>query len=133
MILLSTAFSGYTQENKAGTGTVEFISKELSKLINKDAKVEIVAQGFQFTEGPLWVEKGQMLLLSDVPANIIYKWTEAKGKEVYLQPGGYTDTAKRGGFMGPNGLTLSKAAGTQKKKSPTRGFTKWIKQEKSGC
>ena len=48
-----------------------------------------------------------MLLFSDVPANTIYKWTEAKGKEVYLTPGGYTDTAKRGGFMGPNGLFLS--------------------------
>jgi len=107
LILLSSTFSGYTQENKAGTGTIEFISKELSKLINKDAKVEIVAEGFQFTEGPLWVEKEQMLLLSDVPGNTVYKWTEAKGKEVYLKPGGYTDTAKRGGFMGPNGLVLS--------------------------
>ena len=48
-----------------------------------------------------------MLLLSDVPGNTIYKWTEAKGKEVYVKPAGYTDTAKRGGFMGPNGLTLS--------------------------
>ena len=37
----------------------------------------------------------------------IYKWTEAKGKEVYLKPSGYTDSAKRGGFMGSNGLALS--------------------------
>jgi gluconolactonase len=107
LILLSTAFPGHTQETKAGTGTIEFISKKLSKLINKDAKVETVATGFQFTEGPLWVEKEQMLLFSDVPGNIVYKWTEAKGKELYLQPGGYTDTVKRGGFMGPNGLVLS--------------------------
>jgi gluconolactonase len=70
--------------------------------------VEIIAQGFQFTEGPFWVNKEKMLLFSDVPANTIYKWTEAKGKEIYLRPGGYTDTAKRGGFMGPNGLTLSR-------------------------
>lgn len=104
---LSWFFSGQTQENKPGTGTIEFVAKELSKLINKDAKVETIAEGFQFTEGPLWLEKEQMLLLSDVPGNTIYKWTEANGKEVYVKPGGYTDTAKRGGFMGPNGLILS--------------------------
>jgi gluconolactonase len=107
LVLFSGAFPGYSQDNKAGTGTIEFISKKLSKLINKDATVEIVAEGFQFTEGPLWVEKEQMLLLSDIPGNTVYKWTEAKGKELYLKPGGYTDTAKRGGFMGPNGLILS--------------------------
>ncbi|MES2775665.1 MAG: SMP-30/gluconolactonase/LRE family protein [Bacteroidota bacterium] len=106
--LFSSGFFGYAQENKPGTGTIEFVSKELSKLIKRDAKVEIIADGFQFTEGPLWLEKEQMLLLSDIPANIIYKWTEANGKEVYVKPGGYTDTAKRGGFMGPNGLALSK-------------------------
>lgn len=104
---LSWFFSGQTQENKPGTGTIEFVAKELSKLINKDAKIETIAEGFQFTEGPLWLEKEQMLLLSDVPGNTIYKWTEANGKEVYVKPGGYTDTAKRGGFMGPNGLILS--------------------------
>lgn len=107
LVLFSGAFTGYTQDNKAGTGTIEFISKKLSKLVNKDARIEIVAEGFQFTEGPLWVEKEQMLLLSDIPGNTVYKWTEAKGKELYLKPGGYTDTAKRGGFMGPNGLILS--------------------------
>ena len=107
LFLLVQFFSAFAQEAKPPTGTIEFIAKELSKLINKDAKVEIIAEGFQFTEGPLWLEKEKMLLLSDVPGNTIYKWTEAKGKEVYVKPGGYTDTAKRGGFMGPDGLILS--------------------------
>jgi gluconolactonase len=69
--------------------------------------VEIVADGFQFTEGPLWVEKHKMLLFSDIPANTVYKWIEAKGAEVYLKPSGYTDSTKRGGFLGSNGLYLS--------------------------
>lgn len=89
-------------------GTIEFLSDELSKVINKDAKIEKIVDGCQFTEGPLWVEKEQMLLFSDVPGNTIYKWTEAKGKEVYLQPSGYTGSESRGGFMGANGLYLSK-------------------------
>ena len=106
-VLLACFPTGYAQETKPGTGAIEFIASELSGLVNKDAKVEIIAEGFQFTEGPLWIGKEKMLLFSDVPANTIYKWTETKGKEVYLEPAGYTDTAKRGGFMGPNGLILS--------------------------
>ena len=62
---------------------------------------------FNLQKGLLWLDKEKMVLFSDVPANTIYKWTEAKGKEVYLKPSGYTDTAKRGGFMGPNALVLS--------------------------
>ena len=101
IFILSLFFLGYTQENKPGTGTIEFISKKLSKLINKDAKVEIVAEGFQFTEGPLWLEKEQMLLLSDVPGNTIYKWTEANGKEVYVKPGWLYRYCKAGWIYGP--------------------------------
>jgi gluconolactonase len=48
-----------------------------------------------------------MLLFSDVPANTIYKWTQKNGKEVYLTPSGYTDTIKRGGETGSNGLVLN--------------------------
>lgn len=105
LCLLCTACA----QNNAGTGTIEFIDPALNKLINKDAAVEIIAEGFQFTEGPVWVEKEKMLLLSDIPANCIYKWTEATGKTLYLSGAGYTDSAKRGGFMGPNGLVVSEA------------------------
>jgi gluconolactonase len=96
-----------SQEPKAGTGKVEFIDNELSHLISKEAKVEIIAEGFEWSEGPVWLEKQQMLIFSDVPTNIIYKWTEAKGKEVYLTPSGYTGSEQRGGEVGSNGLTLS--------------------------
>ena len=104
--LLVLFFSGSAQEQKPAIGTIEFISSELNSLIKKDAKVEIVAEGFQFTEGPVWLDKQKMLLFSDVPANTIYKWTEAKGKEVYLTPSGYTSAESRGGFLGSNALSL---------------------------
>lgn len=106
-LLLCLLYAASAQEKKAGSGTIEFLEPELYGLINKDAVVEIIAEGFQFTEGPVWVEKEQMLLLSDVPGNCIYKWTAATGKSMYLSPAGYTDSAKRAGFMGPNGLVIS--------------------------
>ncbi len=87
-------------------GSIEKLDSSLDSIISSDAKPEIIADSLDWSEGPLWVEKNKMLLFSDVPQNIIYKWTEEKGKEVYLTPSGYTDTAKRGGEMGSNGLTL---------------------------
>lgn len=88
-------------------GVVERYDAALDKIVSQNAKAEIIADGFDWSEGALWVEKHKMLLFSDVPQNIIYKWTEKNGKEVYLTPSGYTGTIKRGGEMGSNGLTLN--------------------------
>ncbi|MEI9942902.1 MAG: SMP-30/gluconolactonase/LRE family protein [Chitinophagaceae bacterium] len=87
-------------------GTIERLDPALDAIISADAKAEVIAEGFDWSEGPLWVESHKMLLFSDVPRDTVYKWTEEKGKEVYLTPSGYTDTVKRGGEMGSNGLVL---------------------------
>ena len=90
-------------------GTIERLDPPLDNIISATAKAEIIADGFEWSEGPLWVEKHNMLLFSDVPMNTIYKWTEAKGKEVYLKPSGYTgaepSVCKE---PGSNGLTFDK-------------------------
>ena len=90
-------------------GTIERLDPALDNIISANAKAEIIAEGFEWSEGPLWVEKHNMLLFSDVPMNTIYKWTEAKGKEVYLKPSGYTGAepslCKE---PGSNGLTFDK-------------------------
>ncbi len=87
-------------------GYIERLDPSLDSIIHPGAYAEIIADGFQWSEGPLWLEQEHMLLFSDVPQNIVYQWTEAGGKQVYLTPSGYTDTLKRGGEMGSNGLTL---------------------------
>src|SRR5688572_20420661 len=70
--------------------TVKSLDPAFDKLVSPDAKAEIIAEGFLWSEGPLWIEKHKMLLFSDVRKNVIYKWTQEKGKEVYLDPSGYT-------------------------------------------
>jgi gluconolactonase len=100
------AFSFETSAQKT-IGSIERLDPEISSLIKKDAVIEIIGEGYDWSEGPLWVEKYKMLLFSDIPKNTIYKWTEEKGAEVYLTPSGYTDTAKRGGETGSNALHLS--------------------------
>ena len=114
-ILVVIAACGNDQENKdqemkyKNIGTIERLDPALDNIISANAKTEIIAEGFEWSEGPLWVEKHKMLLFSDVPMNTIYKWTEAKGKEVYLKPSGYTGTepsvCKE---PGSNGLTFDK-------------------------
>src|SRR5688572_8903015 len=94
------------ETKKMKASTIERFDPSLDAILSTDATPEIIAEGFEWSEGPVWIEKNKMLLFSDVPTNTIYKWTEEKGKEVYLTPSGYTDTAKRGGEMGSNGLTL---------------------------
>ena len=87
-------------------GTIEKFDPSLDNIISPTAKAEIIAEGFEWSEGPLWVEAQQMLLFSDIPPNTIYKWTAGKGKEVYLTPSGYTASEKRSGEIGSNGLLL---------------------------
>lgn len=88
-------------------GKVERFDLSLDAIIDSNAKAEIIAEGFEWSEGSLWVEKENMLLFSDVPANTVYKWTEAKGKQVYLKPSGYTDAEPSSSKEpGSNGLTL---------------------------
>ena len=50
-------------------------------------KVEKIANGFQFVEGPVWME-GEGLLFSDIPANRVYLWKEGSGVSVYQEPSG---------------------------------------------
>jgi gluconolactonase len=90
------------------TGTIEKTDPALDNIVAPNAKAEIIAEGFEWSEGCLWVEKFNMLLFSDIPKNTVYKWTATKGKEVYLTPSGYTDTTKRSGETGSNGLLLDR-------------------------
>ena len=67
------------EEKYKTTGTIERYDSSVNNIISKDAKAEIIAEGFEWSEGPLWIEKHNMLIFSDVPMNRIYKWTEEKG------------------------------------------------------
>lgn len=108
--MLVTCIAGCQQKPQEKTyqttGSIERLDPALDSIISKDAKIEIIADSLDWSEGPLWLEGQNMLLFSDVPQNTIYKWTAAQGMQVYLEPSGYTDTAQRGGEMGSNGLTL---------------------------
>ncbi|HWE01825.1 MAG TPA: SMP-30/gluconolactonase/LRE family protein [Tepidisphaeraceae bacterium] len=85
-------------------GSIQRFDPALDALVAADAKVEILVEGLQWAEGPIWYEGG--LNFSDVPQNTMYRWTPEKGVHPYLKPSGYTGATPRGGEPGSNGLTL---------------------------
>lgn len=90
------------------TGSIEKFHRDLDKIITSNSKIEIIAEGFDWSEGPLWIESENKLLFSDIPKNTVYQWSENKGIEVYLFPSGYTKNIPREGETGSNGLLLDK-------------------------
>ncbi len=112
-VLLITGCNSETEDRQMTNGIGEplgFIEKyddELDEVLNSEAVPIIIGEGFQWSEGPVWVDEHQFLLFSDVPANTIYRWTESDGVQSYLEPSGYTGTSGRGGEIGSNGLIIS--------------------------
>ncbi|MFD2573948.1 SMP-30/gluconolactonase/LRE family protein [Spirosoma soli] len=112
--LLLTAFDAVTQiPNYPIIGQIVRIDPRFDKLIPKEAKIEVLASGFAWTEGPVWVKnggdgQGSFLLFSDVPQNIIFKWTEKAGVTPFLKPSGYTGLGPYSDEPGSNGLTVDR-------------------------
>ena len=102
--LIVFPFISFGQNNFIGS--VERLSVEIDKFIEKDSKIEIIAKGFDWSEGPVWSNKLNALLFSDVPNNIIYKWNEKNGLSVFLNEIGYSGIVPNSKKTGTNGLTI---------------------------
>ncbi|PHI20620.1 gluconolactonase [Lewinellaceae bacterium SD302] len=90
------------------TGSIESYEEALDAIISTEAKIEILARGFNWSEGPLWLPEQEMLIFSDVPENTVYSWQEGDTTaSVYLRPSGFTGEKTDSGEPGSNGLTLS--------------------------
>jgi len=81
----------------------------LDSIISPGTKIERVASGFLFTEGPVWVRDGGYLLFSDPNNNLIYRWSQDDGVSVFRTHSGYTGmNIGEYGQPGSNGLTLDR-------------------------
>jgi gluconolactonase len=87
-------------------GEVRRLDPALDAVVPKDAKFEKIAEGFLFTEGPVWHPDGY-LLFSDPNANAIYRWSPDGQVSVFRTKSGYAGTdIGEYGQPGSNGLTL---------------------------
>lgn len=89
-------------------GKITFNDPKMEELIARDARLEVIATGFVWCEGPVWVKNGDYLLVSDVPKNTIYKWDEKNDLVKFLSPSGYTGLGEYSNEPGSNGLTIDK-------------------------
>jgi gluconolactonase len=74
----------------------DVISPRFRELVPEDAALEKVAEGFQFTEGPVWDAREGCLYFSDIIGNRIQRWSPREGTSVLREPSGMS-----------NGLTLN--------------------------
>jgi gluconolactonase len=107
-ILLLLLFSNVYATMSFGQSTnqgLTFVDKSFSKIVFKDTRIEKLADGFEFTEGPVWHKDGY-LLFSDIPANKIYKYEPGNGVSLYLENSGYIGSEDEVKGAGSNGLTF---------------------------
>lgn len=78
----------------------------LNELIEPGTPIEVLAEGFNWSEGPVWIADGGYVVFSDVPENRIYKWSENEGLSVFLEPSGYTGLPRKNYRQGSNGMAL---------------------------
>ena len=104
VLLYSTV--SYAQKYKLDAA-LKMNDPKLLEIISSPLRLEILGEGYEWAEGPLWLPKENKLIFSDIPNNSIFEWTEKGGIKLYLKPAGYTGTKVRGGETGSNGLTLN--------------------------
>lgn len=110
VVLLSVVLiqSCSTKREVRTIGSIEVFDPALTSILDTTALPEILGEGYEWSEGPVWVSSENMLLFSDIPNNAIMKWTEDKGVELYLKPAGYTGTDSfKGKEGGSNGLLIN--------------------------
>ena len=108
-LLAAFVTSAFVTSASAATGDfgeIVRIEPELDALIAPDATMEVLAEGHDWIEGPVWDSKGGRLLYSDIPRNTIYEWSEAGGRAVFMKPSGYTGVIDYGREPGSNGLAF---------------------------
>ena len=99
LFLITTSLAS-AQEFK---GSIERLDPALDKLVAAGAEIELLASGFNWSEGPVWKDGG--IVFSDVPENTVFRWKEGmKAAEVLLKPSG--STREGAGGQGSNGLAL---------------------------
>lgn len=93
---------------QTGAGRIRRADPALDAIVPPAAVIEKVAGGFGFTEGPVWLPDGS-LLFSDIPNNVIHRWTPDGKVTIFRKPSGYDGAgAPPGAFIGSNGLTLDR-------------------------
>lgn len=83
--------------------SVEIRDERFRDVVGDDAPLEQLGTGFTFTEGPVWSPAGGYLIFSDMPGNIMRKWSPSGGIETFRQPSNMAN----GNFYDPQGRLVT--------------------------
>ncbi len=91
-----------------GNNDITIFDHSVLSIINKNAKIEILADSFFVAEGPLWDSDKGRLIFTDVMQNKIFTWDKINGVKDYISPSGSTGYAPSfsDGGIGANGLAF---------------------------
>ncbi len=88
-------------------GSIERLDPAFDDLVPRDARIEVLADGFDWSEGPVWDRRHNYLLFSDIPRNMIVQWSPTTGIRTFRDRSGYTGSQTFGGREpGTNGLAF---------------------------
>lgn len=101
-----TAMFAQDTTNFPALGQIIRHDAKLDAIIAPGAKLDVLASGFDWSEGPVWLPKEKALLFSDIPRNSVMIWREGVGVSLWMKPSGFTGVGDYGKEPGSNGLTL---------------------------
>jgi gluconolactonase len=115
LVIAACAFPLYFVSAAAGSGSspdiqstplkVDRLDPSIDQIVPAGAKLDRIATGFKWVEGPVWLSGG--LYFAEIPSDSIRKWTPGSGVSIFLQPSGYLGSAPYNGpESGSNGMTL---------------------------
>ena len=109
---LATTLRSAFAQSKPGhvlVGKIERLDPRFDALVPPGAVLERVADGMDWTEGPVWDGKNGVLLFSDVPSNVILQWKEGSGVTERVRASGYSGKEPFAGREpGSNGLVFDR-------------------------
>jgi len=96
-----------SEEDMRSQFKIEILDSAAFNIIDPNSKIEILASGFSWTEGPVWINEGNYLLFSDIPNKKVYKLDAQKDTITYLKPSGVNAVGFTGKEQGSNGLLVT--------------------------
>lgn len=87
---LLLAIAGCASGGLETLGRISVTDPELASVVDPNARIERLAQGFTWAEGPAWIGGVDgSLLFTDVPENRMHRWSRRDGLTLFLHPSGY--------------------------------------------
>lgn len=72
-------------------GIFTLYNEKALQLLDTKAELKTLASGFEWVEGPVWVEEGSYLLFSDIPNNSVYRYDDKNGLQTYIANSGFSN------------------------------------------